>query len=161
VKERVLQLEDESLRKSFLDEGIGHMFFGPTAAESVDASLSGRALSWARLPLGQHVPPICFCCILVLSHETRRSTQPAHQTPAGGRNFGEAAHGTDCTHPKQVVAQPRAVQPVVPDRGAADIHIAARHRRHRRDRALLLEDGAGQHGRERALALRFLFITFS
>ena len=62
VKERVLQLEDESLRKSFLDEGIGHMFFGPTAAESVDASLSGRALSWARVPPGQHVPPICFCC---------------------------------------------------------------------------------------------------
>ena len=30
VKERVLQLEDESLRKSLLDEGIGHMFIGPS-----------------------------------------------------------------------------------------------------------------------------------
>ena len=64
VKERVLQLEDESLRKSFLDEGIGHMFFGPTAAESVDASLSGRALSWvdakakaAPMVGATHCPP--------------------------------------------------------------------------------------------------------
>ena len=37
--------EEKLLRKGLVAEGLGHLFFGPTAAEAVDASLSGRALS--------------------------------------------------------------------------------------------------------------------
>ena len=41
----VLDLKDEALLQNLKDEGLAARFYGPTAAESVDSSLTGKALS--------------------------------------------------------------------------------------------------------------------
>ena len=41
----VLDLKDEALLQSLKEEGLAARFYGPTAAESVDSSLTGKALS--------------------------------------------------------------------------------------------------------------------
>ena len=41
----VLDLKDEALLQKLKDEGLAARFYGPTAAESVDSSLTGKALS--------------------------------------------------------------------------------------------------------------------
>ena len=55
----VLDLKDEALLQSLKDEGLAARFYGPTAAESVDSSLTGKALSRRQ---AQGAEPACARC---------------------------------------------------------------------------------------------------
>jgi len=50
----VLDLKDEALLQKLKDEGLAARFYGPTAAESVDSSLTGKALSRRQGRLALH-----------------------------------------------------------------------------------------------------------